>query len=386
MKDNLMESSKAYSIKSLILYFLKLGAIGFGGPVALVGYMEQDRVEKWGWISKEEYLRGLTLAQLAPGPLAAQLAIYIGYMKGKVIGATLVGFVFVLPSFIMVVILGILYASYGGLVWMQSLFYGIGAAAIGIMVKSAFKLTKLVIKKSVLFIGIFLVMGIVTAVAEEEIIWLFIMSGVIALLFNILSKRKKLKLTSIVPFFLFGVPEVMQSSQLTKIFFFFLKASFVVFGSGLAIVPFLHGGVVQQNHWLNERQFLDAVAVAMITPGPVVITVGFIGYLVAGFWGATLASLGVFLPVYLFVILPAPYIEKYSSNVHIKSIIDGVTAAATGAIAGAIVILGKHAITDYFTGAIALITIIILFRFKIPEPVIIIFAGILGLLLFPLKH
>ncbi|HEX2927930.1 MAG: chromate efflux transporter [Ignavibacteria bacterium] len=377
-----------YSLKGLLLYFLKLGTIGFGGPVALVGYMEQDLMEKLGWITKEEYLRGLTLAQLAPGPLAAQLAIYIGFIKGRIIGATLVGVAFILPSFIMVVLLGVLYAAYGGFFWMQALFYGIGAAAIGIMAKSAYKLTKLVIKKNYLFIAIFLFMAVVTVITEKEIIWLFILSGIVALLFNAARQSKLQALRSFSPFFVLFIQSVFQTSyfsQLNKIFFYFLRASFVVFGSGLAIVPFLHGGVVLQNHWLNEKQFLDAVAVAMITPGPVVITVGFIGYLVAGLPGAAAASLGVFLPVYLFVILPAPYIERYSTNSHLKSFIEGVTAAATGAITGAIVILGRHAITDYFTLAVALGTTVILFRYKIPEPILILAAAILGLIAFSLK-
>ncbi len=377
-----------YSLRDLVLYFLKLGTIGFGGPIALVGYMERDLVEKHRWISKEQYLRGLALAQLAPGPLAAQLAIYIGYLKGRIPGATFIGIAFILPSFLMVVVLGMLYVSYGGLEWMRALFYGIGAAVIGIIVKSAYKLTKLALKGKALLWAIFSVMCIVTAYTEQEIVWLFILSGVVALF--VYAPPKFISSSAnvfISPFglSLFQIPNAPTSEMLIKIFLFFAKAGAFIFGSGLAIVPFLYGGVVQEYHWLNERQFLDAVAVAMITPGPVVITVGFIGYLVAGFSGAIFAALGVFLPVYLFVVVPAPYVERYAKNPQLIAFIDGVTAAATGAIAGAVIVLGRRAIIDVPTVVIAVATLGILMRFKVPEPITIAIAGLIGLFIFHLQ-
>ena len=164
---------------------------------------------------------------------------------------------------------------------------------------------------------------------------------------------------------------------------FFSKAGAMVFGSGLAIVPFLYGGVVREYHWLNERQFMDAVAVAMITPGPVVITVAFIGYLVRGLWGATLAAVGVFLPVYLFVVIPSPWFKKHAKDPGLNAFVKGVTAAATGAIAGACVVLAKRAIVDLPTALIAVLTLGVLFKTKkVPEPLIILAAGLSGLLLF----
>jgi chromate transporter len=349
-----------YSLRDLVLYFLKLGTIGFGGPIALVGYMERDLVEKKRWIIKEQYLRGLALAQLAPGPLAAQLAIYIGYLKGKVLGATLIGVAFIIPSFLMVVVLGMLYVSYGGLGWMQALFYGIGAAVIGIIVKSAYKLTKLTLKGKVLLWIIFAIMCATTAYTEQEILWLFLLSGVVALFVyappKFISSSANVFISPL-GLSLFQVPNTPTSEMLIKVFLFFTKAGAFIFGSGLAIVPFLYGGVVQEYRWLNERQFLDAVAVAMITPGPVVITVGFIGYLVAGFPGAVVAALGVFLPVYLFVVIPAPYVERYARNPQLIAFVDGVTSAATGAIAGAVIVLGRRAITDIPTALIAATTL-----------------------------
>ncbi len=373
-----------FSFRNLLWYFLKLGTLGFGGPIALVGYMETDLVEKRGWLTKEQYLSGLTLSQLAPGPLAAQLAMYIGYVKRGVVGATLVGIVFVLPSFAMVVALGYLYKLYGGLEWMQAVFYGIGAAVIGIIVKSAFKLTKVVLKKQALLWLIFSIMCAVTAITEQEIALLFLLCGFVAVVIiappRFLYSKANLILTG-ATFPPMQVLDPAQPPAFLSIFLFFAKAGAFVFGSGLAIVPFLYGSTVQQFHWLNQRQFLDAVAVAMITPGPVVITVGFIGYLVDGFTGAVSAALGVFLPVYLVVILLTPFYERFAKNIQVAAFVQGVTAAATGAIAGAVIVLGRRAIVDIPTAIIGLTALAILIRFKVPEPFIVVGAGIAGLIL-----
>jgi chromate transporter len=173
-----------------------------------------------------------------------------------------------------------------------------------------------------------------------------------------------------------------SAATISTLFLFFLKAGAFVFGSGLAIVPFLYGGAVGKYHWLTERQFLDAVAVAMITPGPVVITAGFIGYVVAGAVGATLAVLAVFAPPYLIVILGAPYYRRFAKNLQVKAFVQGVTAAAVGAIAGAAFILGRRSLIDLPTVAIALATFALLSFRKIPEPLVILAAGAIGLLLF----
>lgn len=372
--------TKKYSLIEIIKYFLRLGTTGFGGPVALVGYMHTDLVEKRKWITNEDYKEGLALSQLAPGPLAAQLAIYIGYVDYKIIGATLAGFAFVLPSFIMVLALGYAYVYYNGLPWMHSIFYGVGAAVIGIIAVSSYRLTKKTIGREWILWIIFFALAAATFVTESENIWLILASGFVVWFYKSPPSFKNpsqylftpalLQISALVPF----------NEKLTGIWWFFLKAGTLIFGSGLAIVPFLYGGLVKESHWLNEQQFLDAVAVAMITPGPVVITVGFIGYLIAGIPGACIAALATFLPCYLFTVIPAPYFKKYGKKPGIKAFVDGVTTAAVGAIAGAVIVLAKRQFADIPSIAIALITIIILLRFKVPEPLIIIVAAILGLL------
>jgi chromate transporter len=368
------------SLPRFVGYFLWLGTVGFGGPIALAGHMQQDLVDERRCISKEDYLEGLALAQLAPGPLAAQLAIYLGYIRAGVLGATAVGVAFVLPSFLMVLALSAAYVRFGGLPWMQGMFYGIGAAVIGIITRSAFKLTRLTLGKDKLLWGIFTILAVSTAWTSHEIIWLFLLGGVVSVLVKAYPMRMQTR--SVIPL-LFTFAAFGVNGTLSQIFLYFAKAGMFVFGSGLAVVPFLYGGVVQGHHWLTDHQFVDAVAVAMITPGPVVITVAFIGFLVAGVPGATAAALGIFLPVYLVVVLLAPSYKRWARNPQLNAFVRGVTAAATGAIAGAVIVLARRSIYDVPTFAIAIVSLVVLFRWKIPEPVVIGCAAMAGLLLRP---
>lgn len=380
-----------YTLWQLVLYMLKLGTLGFGGPVALVGYMHRDLVESRGWISESDYKEGLALAQLAPGPLAAQLAIYLGYVHYRILGATLAGIAFVVPSFLMVVALGWAYVEYGGLQWMQSVFYGVGAAVIGIIAISAYKLTNKSVGKDKLLWAIYLTLAAVTVITESEIAWLFIAAGILVWFWRAPPAwLKKGDVASVLPMQIVPISDALLSFDpglLTQIGLFFAKAGAFVFGSGLAIVPFLYGGVVTEYHWLNDKQFVDAVAVAMITPGPVVITVGFIGYLVAGLPGASVAALGTFLPCYLFTIIPAPYFKKYGKLPGIVAFVNGVTAAAVGAITGSVIVIAKRSIIDLPTAALAIATILLLWKFKkLQEPVIVLGAAVIGMVIFPLIH
>ncbi|HYI11935.1 MAG TPA: chromate transporter [Thermoanaerobaculia bacterium] len=362
-------------LRAFIAYFLRLGTFGFGGPIALAGAMQRDLVEERGWVSEQDYVRGLALAQLAPGPLAAQLAIYLGWARAGVLGATLVALAFVVPSLVMVLALSWAYVRFGGIAWMQSAFYGIGAAVIAIVLRSACKLVRLTLARDRLLWTIFAVNAAATAVLEAEVVSLILAGGVVMLAAR--AWRGRLLPAMSIAFLPLGAPALPVT-----LFWFFVKAGAFVFGSGLAIVPFLYGGVVREHGWLTDQQFLDAVAVAMITPGPVVITVAFIGYLVSGFSGALLASLGVFLPCYLFVVIPAPYYARFADNPRLKAFVTGVTAAATGAIAGAVIVLARRAIVDVPTLLIFAATLACLVWLKrIPEPVVIALVGVGAVLL-----
>ena len=381
-----MQAQPGYSLWQIVRYMLALGTWGFGGPVALAGYMYRDLVERRRWISEGEYKEGMALAQLMPGPLAAQLAIYLGFVHYRLVGATLVGLAFVLPSFVMVVAIGAVYKAFGGIAWMQAVFYGVGAAVIGIIAMSAFKLTTKNIGKDKLLWLIFLASAAVTVITKSEIVWVFLGAGILVWLVRAPPGRPSGDTLNSVaaPLAAFFALDALDWHKLGQIGAFFAYAGSFVFGSGLAIVPFLYGGVVQEHHWLTDRQFVDAVAVAMITPGPVVITTAFVGYLVSGFWGASVAAAATFIPCYLFTVLPAPYFKKHGKRPGIVAFVDGVTAAAIGAISGAAIVIGEQSVTDLPTALLALATLAVLWRFKkVPEPVVVLVAAAAGLLLYP---
>ncbi len=369
---------------SLVLYFLKLGATGFGGPAALVGYMRRDLVERRGWVDEDTYKLALALAQIMPGPLAAQCAIALGYFQAGILGATLVGLAFILPSFLMVLVLSALYVAYDGLWWMQATFYGIGAAVIAIIAIQAYNLARRSNRSDRLSWGIFAVLAAVTAITQSEIAYFFILAGLLVMVLRAPPAWLKTQLPfaslAAAPAFALAqttAPPVLDT--LLRILLFFGKAGLFVFGSGLAIVPFLYQGVVLDYGWLTEQQFLDAVAVAMITPGPVVITVAFIGYLVAG---AVAAAIGIFVPVYVLTIVPAPWFKRHRDNAQLKAFVQGATAAATGAIAGAVVVLALRTIVDIPTIVIAFVSLVVLWRWKIPEPILVAASGVVGLVLW----
>jgi chromate transporter len=389
-KTEVLETHEAlavpFGLADLVSYFLRLGALGFGGPIALAGYMQKDLVEERRWYSKQEYLEGLAFSQLSPGPLAAQLAMYLGWVRARSLGASLVGAVFILPSFVMALLLAAFYVHFGSLPWIQGMFYGIGAAVIAIIVRSAIKLVRTTVGHDWLSWIIFATLAITTAWTKSEIVWLFILCGIIALFVKapprLVSRDTLMLLISLPNVPLTGIHGLAPLATVGVLFLFFLKAGVFVFGSGLAIVPFLYGGVVEKFHWLTERQFVDAVAVAMITPGPVVITAAFIGYLVAGPIGAVLAAGAVFAPPYCIVLFGAPYYRGFSTNPQVKAFVTGVTSAAVGAIAGAAYILARRSLIDVPTVLIGIVVLAILtYTRKIPDPILILGAGAVGVAL-----
>lgn len=379
-----MATAQSVGLWQLVRYFLRLGAFGFGGPIALAGYMQRDLIGR-GWITEQEYVEGLAFSQMMPGPLAAQLAMWIGFIRHGVPGASLVGIVFILPTFLIVLVISFLYVAYEGLSLVQALFYGIGPAIIAIVALSALRLARTTVGSDRRMWLIFGIVAIITVVARAEIALLFVIAGIIGVILHLPPGTWK-KMGGVVPVLL-DQPIVTGMSVPVPILLelggFFVKAGAFTFGSGLAIVPFLHQGVVLQHHWLNERQFLDAVAVGVITPGPVVITAAFVGYLVAGFWGSLVAAAGVFLPVYLFVLFIGRYIVRYRENPGLRGFVKGATSAASGAIAGASLILAQGSIIDTQTAVIGVASLLILWRWKPPEPLLIAGAAILGALLYP---
>lgn len=368
------------------LYFLKLGCIGFGGAISLISYMQKDLVETRRWVSKTHFLHGLTLSQLSPGPLASQLAIYLGWLNGGVLGATLVLLFFTLPSFIMITCIAMFYVHYGHLSWMHGAFYGIGASVIAIIAKGSFNLARMVIDRDPLLWAIcFTNLGVTLWIKSTSIL-LFVLSGLLVLViknrFHLGKPLSCFFLSSAIPAFFLLMQNTIHQHIIPHLFFYFVGAGAFVFGSGLAIVPYLHGGVVEHYHWLTDQQFLDAVSVGMITPGPLLITVAFIGYLIAGISGALAATIGVFLPCYLIILFIAPHYSRFAHNLTLKAIVSGITAAAAGAIIGSAFILAQQAIVDLNTLMIFFFTFTIPFFIKkMPDLILVVISGFFGYLL-----
>lgn len=400
MPDNEIRPDRAAeapsALRNLVIYFARLGTIGFGGPAALVGYMRRDLVEDQKAVDEDTFNLSLALAQIMPGPLAAQTAMAIGYFSSGILGATLVGLAFILPSFLMVIALSIAYVAFEGLPWLQALFYGIGAVVIAIIAMAAYRLSVGTNKRDPLLWAVFTALFVATVWSGTELAVLFVLAGLLVALIRAWpGARRGLVLTAVAvggAALIWAVERSLlqagtaegDAHVLVQILLFFTKAGTFVFGSGLAIVPFLREGVVNDLHWLSEQQFLDAVAVALVTPGPVVITVAFIGYLVAGIAGASLAAAGIFLPVYCFTILPAPWFKRHRDNRQLRAFVSGATAAASGAIGGAVVLLARGAIIDVPTAIIGLVGLGLLWRFRVPEPYLVAGAGVAGLILWPL--
>ena len=378
----------------ILRYFLKLGTIGFGGPIASVGYMQRDLVEQRGWIDRRNFLDGVALGQTMPGPLAAQVAMWVGYLRRGPFGAAAVAAAFVAPSFLMVVVVGAIYARYSGLAIVQSLFYGIAPAVMAIITIAAVKLVRMTDGHDW---RLWIISGLIfalTAITGSEPILVIIGAGLLMILLDARPALRRRRPRDIPPSdrdekpdpvpaipMILGLGTLAGAGTLTALGLFFLKTGAIVFGSGLAIVPFLRDGVVAQHHWLTNGQFLDAVAMGLITPGPVVITAGFIGYLVAGLPGAIVATIAIFTPIYLGVVVPGRWFLRHRDNPQIRAFVSGATAAAAGALSGAVVVLTRQAVTDWITAAIGLTTLALLWRFKVPEPYSVIGAGILGILM-----
>ena len=373
-------------IRDLVLYYLRLGAIGFGGPVALCGQMEKELVQEKHWVTKDEMREGIAVCQSMPGPLAIQVGIYISYLRGGFWGAWAGGWAFILPNFIIVATLGALYTHFGGLSPVTAIFYGVAPAVIALILASCKSLAKLGMEDWLQWV-IAGVCFVVTVAVQAEVALLFIASGIVGVAYYGSLFRGKavpsLPFLAAVPVAA-AVTDGASGSILTKLLLFFLKAGSLTFGSGLVIVPFLEKGLVQQSGWLNERQFLVAVAMGMLSPGPVVITATFVGYLVAGFWGSLVSTVGIFFPSFLFVLLVAPILVRNRENLNVKGFVKGAYAAAIGTILGACILLGKIAIGDWLTALVAVVSLVVLVRWKVSNPILVAATAVIGLIAFPI--
>lgn len=382
----MQESSRGRgSVADIVRYFLRLGTLGFGGPVALVGQMERELVTERGWLSKYQMREAIAVCQSLPGPLAIQVGIFVAYLRGGWRGAWAGGWAFILPNFLIVTGLGALYVHFGGLKSITAIFYGVSPAVIALILHSCYRLAKLGMEDWLQWTLAAICFG-VTVVLQAEVAILFIGAGIIGMLYygtwrhRSPSSGMMLAAAPIAPI----ASPIVTTSTLGKLLLFFLKAGALTFGSGLVIVPFLQQGVVQQYGWLDEHTFLIAVAVGMMSPGPVVITATFVGYLVAGFAGALAATVGIFLPSFLLVLIVAPILIRHRANRNVQGFVKGAYGAAIGTILGSCLLLGRIAIGDGVTILIAAVSLGALFRWKVSNPLLIGMTAIVGLIAYPL--
>ena len=323
---------------------------------------------------------------LMPGPLAIQVGIYISYLRGGFWGAWAGGWAFILPNFVIVATLGALYSYFGGLSPVTAIFYGVAPAVIALILSSCYSLAKLGMEDWLQW-AIAAVCFVVTVAVQAEVALLFLASGIVGIAYyGSLFRGKTVPSLPLLAALAVTAPttNAAAGSILGKLLLFFLKAGSLTFGSGLVIVPFLEKGLVQQTGWLDERQFLIAVAMGMLSPGPVVITATFVGYLVAGFWGSLVSTVGIFLPSFLFVLLVAPILVRNRANLNVKGFVKGAYAAAIGTILGASVLLGKIAIGDWLTALIAVLSLVVLVRWKLSNPILVAATAVIGLIAFPI--
>jgi chromate transporter len=281
--------------------------------------------------------------------------------------------------------LGALYVYLGDLQPITAIFYGVSPAVIALILHSCYRLAKLGMEDWLQW-AIAAVCLAVTVILQAEVALLFIGAGIVGILYyGSLFRRTPTALSLTAPVLAQLVPSATSSgSVLGKLLLFFLKAGSLTFGSGLVIVPFLEQGVVQQFGWLDQRQFLIAVAIGMISPGPVVITATFVGYLVAGFWGSLVSTIGIFLPSFLFVLIAAPLLARHRANPNVQGFVKGAYAAAIGTILGACILLGRIAIGDWLTALIGIVSLAILFRWKVSNPLLIAATAVVGLAAYPI--
>jgi chromate transporter len=386
--DHAAGSASPRTLRALMRYFLRLGGSGFGGPIALVGYMQRDLVEDQRWYREEEFAQALAVGQTMPGPLAAQVAMWLGYLEAGARGAAAVALPFILPPFLIVTLVAIVYAQYQGLAVVHDVFLGVGPAVLAIIAIAATKLARSTNKADPVLWAIAIVLCAATVISGAEIVWLFLLAGAFGALYygGGLPRRSAAVAISPVPLVaaVKGFTWTGTSGALGPLAWFFFKAGAFTFGSGLAIVPFLHQGLVDDHAWLTEQQFVDAVAMGLISPGPVVIMATFAGYLVFGLTGAVVATIAVFLPAYLLVVVPGRVIRRHEHHPRLQGFVKGATAAAAGAIAGAAIVIAEQVLTDAWSVVIALVALGLLLqrKVKVTEPVLVLAAALVGIVAF----
>jgi len=373
------------SLWQMTAYFLRLGATGFGGPVALVNHMRHDLVDTRGWIGESEYEDGLALATACPGPLAFQLGVYCGYLRFGVTGALAAAVAFALVPFLIVCLIAALYLRFAGAWEVAALFYGIAPVIVALILKASWQLGRKTLKQRRLAWMFAAVAAAITVVIRQELAGMFVIAGLLGCLVFAPAVAPGAAPPAAGPGP--GMPALAflglggaAAAPAVKLFLFFFKAGLLVFGSGLVIAPFLKAYVVDEYHWLTDRQFLDAVAVGMVTPGPVVITASFVGYLLDGLLGAGAATVGIFMPSVLFTLAAAPLLKRVRGNPRVQGFLQGIVSAVVGALVGTTVLVASTAVSDIATAGIGLAALATVWRWpRLPDGLLVLAGAAVGL-------
>jgi chromate transporter len=379
--NNLADSATSPTKQSTTLWelawlFLKLGTTAFGGPAAHIAMLQQEVVERRGWIDEAEFLDHLGASNIIPGPTSTELVIHIGRERGGWRGLLVAGTCFILPAALMVGVIAWAYVRYGSLPAVSGLLYGVKPVVIAIILQALWKLGRTAIKGAWLAI-----VGLVTlflAVAGTSPLLVLLIGGFLGVVVSLGPTPAKPALPAF-----FGGPLVASltsiSPGLLSIFLTFVKIGAMVFGSGYVLLVFLHADLVERHAWLTQQQLLDAVAVGQVTPGPVFTTATFLGYLLRGAPGAIIATVGIFLPAFALVALSAPLVPKIRASRIAGAALDGVNVASLALMALVTWQLARSALVDWITVVLALLSALLLFRFpRINSAWLIASAGMIG--------
>ncbi|MBW4660723.1 MAG: chromate efflux transporter [Drouetiella hepatica Uher 2000/2452] len=386
MEDNRLPNSaelvklQRQKLKELVPVFLKLGTIAFGGPAAHIALMDDEVVKRRQWMSREKLLDLLGITNLIPGPNSTELAIHIGYERAGWQGLIVAGFCFIVPATLMVWAIAAIYVQYQTLPQVEGLLYGIKPVIMAIVIQALWKLGKSALKDlPTIAAG---VMVILCSFLKINEILLLLGAGLSVMLVKNRDRIRAnfallLPVASVLPVSVQAPPTVAPASSI-NVFLFFLKIGSVLYGSGYVLLAFLQRDLVERSHWLTSQQLLDAVAVGQITPGPVFTTATFIGYLLAGNGGAIAATLGIFLPAFVFVALVNPFVPKLRQSAWASGFLDGVNAASLGLMAVVTWQLGQAALINGFTVALALLSLVAIFRYRVNSAWLVLAGGVAG--------
>jgi chromate transporter len=371
------------SLKELALLFLKLGTIAFGGPAAHIGMMEEEIVHRRKWMTRERFLDLLGAANLIPGPNSTELAIHIGHSQGGWPGLLVAGVSFILPAALIVTAFAWAYTRFGKLPATAAVLYGVKPVIIAIVLQALWRLTRTAVKSMFLaFVGI--VALPLTIIGVHELLVL-LGAGLLSAGYFCIRHRTRIAFDKRRPalapagFAAFFAATAPVAFGLWPLFLFFLKVGSVLFGSGYVLLAFLRSDLVERWGWLTNNQLLDAVAVGQVTPGPVFTTATFIGYILAGGKGAVVATVGIFLPGFVFVALSGPLVPRLRSSATAAAFLDGVIVGSLALMTLVTYQLGRSALTDVFTVATFVVSVLALMRYNINSVWLIVGGALVGL-------